>query len=81
METGILIVLVAIIVVETIVMGLVVYSSVTRLKKSQGKLNIDYSDPDDGPYLFLELKVPIADVVSKKQVLFDVNVTQYISQK
>ena len=52
-----------------------------KTKEPQGILNVDYSDPEDGPYLFLELKVPIADVVSTKQVLFDVNVTHCISQK
>lgn len=50
-------------------------------KKSQGVLNVDCSDPADGPYLFLELTVPIPEVVSQKQVVFDVKMTQYASQQ
>ena len=60
---------------------LYVHKILNKHKTSQGVLNVDYSDPVDGPYLFLELKVPITDVVSKKQVIFDVNVTSYLSQK
>ena len=80
MEAGIiLIILVTIICV--IAASIVIYNAVNRRKKPQGVLNVDYSDPIDGPYLFLELKVPIADVVSKKQVVFDVSMTNYVSQK
>lgn len=48
--------------------------------KSVGALKIDTSDPD-GPYMFLELHVPLNDVMDKKRVTLDVNVTNYISQK
>jgi hypothetical protein len=78
METGI------VLIVLTLIMGLMVfagYKNINKPKTSQGVLNVDYSDPLDGPYLFLELKVPITDVVSMKQVMFDVNITNYISQK
>lgn len=50
-------------------------------KRSHGILNVDCSDPADGPYLYLELTVPIAEVADQKQVLFSVNVIPNISQK
>lgn len=80
METGMVLLVLALI-IGLLVLGLVGYISVDKPKASQGVLNVDYSDPTDGPYMFLELKVPIADVVSKKQVIFDVNITNYLSQK
>lgn len=36
----------------------------------QGVLNIDCSDPEGNPYLFLQLEVPIEDVLSLKQATF-----------
>ena len=54
----------------------------TRLK-AIGTLRIDQSDPDDGPYLFLELYSPDATtaIMNSKQVIFDVNVKDYISHE
>lgn len=75
---------IAITVVMTIlgvICGLLIAQCGERTKKSQGVLNVDYSDPEDGPYLFLELDTPIADIVSREQVVLDVAVRQYISQK
>ncbi len=40
----------------------------------QGVLNIDCGESDVGPYLFLQLEVPIEDVVSLKQATFNVHV-------
>ena len=75
---------IAITVVMTIlgvIAGLLIGKCNTRTKETQGVLNVDYSDPEDGPYLFLELNTPIADVVSREQVVLDVAVTQYVSHK
>ena len=49
-------------------------------KKTMGILQIDYSDPVDGPYMFLaNCKHP--DTMSKdKYVTFKVEVTKYVSQ-
>ena len=52
-----------------------------KLKETQGILNVDCSDPADGPYLYLELTVPIAEVADHKKVMFDVHVIPDISQK
>lgn len=54
----------------------------TRLK-AIGTLRVDQSDPDDGPYLFLELNSPDATdvIMHSQQVVFDVNVENYISHE
>lgn len=41
---------------------------------TQGILNIDCSEPDYTPGLYLQLYVPVEDVVDQQQVTFDVNV-------
>ena len=52
-----------------------------KTEASYGVLNVDCSDPADGPYLYLDLTVPIAEVADCKQVTFNVNVIPNISQK
>ena len=58
-------------------------SKITRRHASgvQGVLNVDSSDPTNEPGLWLQLNVPIEDVVSQRQAIFNVNVIQPISQK
>lgn len=80
METGFVLLMVAMTFIGVIV-GVLIERHQDRTKCSQGILNVDYSDPDDGPYLFLKLTSPVADIVSSKRVTFDVEVTQYVSQK
>lgn len=46
-----------------------------------GIIHADYSDPEDGPYLFLELKVSVSEIVSKKRVVLDVDVTKFNSHE
>ena len=46
-----------------------------------GTLRVDTSDPDDNPYMFLELSKNVTDVTSKKSVLLKVSTENYISQK
>lgn len=57
------------------------YRMHTNSKETYGTLNVDCSDSADGPYLYLELAVPIADIIDQKQVTFRVNVIPNISQK
>lgn len=64
-----------------VVIGVFIGRKHHNSKVTQGILNVDCSDPADGPYLYLELTVPIANVVDCKQVMFDVNVIPDISQK
>lgn len=51
------------------------------LKSLVGTLRVDTSDPDDNPYMFLELSKDVTDVTSKKSVLLKVSTENYISQK
>ena len=46
-----------------------------------GALRIDKSDPDDGPYLFLELKTHPSIIEQQKYITLEVNTESYISQK
>lgn len=55
-------------------LGIVVGKVVNRSSNVEGILNVDCSDPADGPYLYLELTVPIAEIVDKKHVTFDVHI-------
>lgn len=45
----------------------------------RGVMRIDRSDPDDSPYLFLELKSKINDLKNGDIVSFEVNTESYIS--
>lgn len=53
--------------------------SIVFKPKPIGILRVDQSDPD-GPYLFLELDHGL-DFSRKKEVLFEVKIQDYISQK
>lgn len=64
--------------------GIVVGGIVSRLipKKIVGTLRVDRSDPDSGPYLFLELTHGGMETIKKKKyVLFEVNLKSYIPHK
>lgn len=55
-------------------------SSIIRRKRPVGFLRIDKSDPD-GPYLFLELKKCINEIVTQKTVLLEVKCEDFIPHK
>lgn len=42
-------------------------------KKTLGTIRVNNSDPDEPPYLFLELRTSVADVMSHKTATFDVS--------
>ena len=46
------------------------------LHKSVGDLRIYDSDPDDGPYLFLELNKDVETVSKKKYITLKVDISQ-----
>lgn len=51
-------------------------------EKPVGSLRVDQSDPDSGPYLFLELSHEGVDVIYKKKyVVLKVNIQDYISHE
>ena len=48
---------------------------------TQGTLNVDCSDPEFEPGLFLGLGIPVKDVVTRKYITLDVNVMLRDSHK
>lgn len=46
-----------------------------------GHLRVDQSDPDDGPYLFLELFEKVPNLCAKKYVTLKVKVENFISHE
>lgn len=55
-------------------------SSIIRRKRPVGFLCIDKSDPD-GPYLFLELKKSVNEIVTQRTVLLEVKREDFIPHK
>ena len=55
-------------------------SSIIRRKHPVGFLRIDKSDPD-GPYLFLELKKSVNEIIAQRTVLLEVKREDFISHK
>lgn len=63
-----------------VLIGVVATVIITQIK-SVGSLRIDTSDPDDNPYLFLELSTEVRDIYRKKYVLLKVNTNNLIPRK
>lgn len=66
-------------VVVGIMIGFVV-SSIIRRKHPVGFLCIDKSDPD-GPYLFLELKKSVNEIIAQRTILLEVKREDFIPHK
>lgn len=49
--------------------------------KAVGALRVDLTDPNDGPYLFLELEKPVGVIESKKYVMLKIRIREDLSQK
>lgn len=60
-----------------ILVGCVVTLFIFRMR-SVGSLRIDTSDPDDGPYLFLEMSKDVNKVRKKKYITLKVNLKNFI---
>lgn len=60
-----------------VLIGTIIYAIAVKTA-SVGTLRIDQSDPDDSPYLFLELK-DVNTIFSKKYVTMKVELKNYIS--
>lgn len=69
----------------SILIGILVGIFMSRFifkEKSVGSLRVDQSDPDSGPYLFLELNRDGAEAIYKKHyVRLRVDLKNYISHK
>lgn len=53
------------------------------LSRSVGTIKVDHSDPEDGPYLFLEIndQISMIRLLHSKRVTLNVEMKDYISQK
>ena len=86
MEAGFIVVLVLITIAGVVIGFFIGKRKTERLylqdtQFTQGTLNVDCSDPEFEPELFLGLGVPIKDVVSRKYIMLDVNVILRNSHK
>lgn len=63
-----------------IIIGYVISRSVLHLK-TIGKLRLANSDPDEEPYLFLELSKDISMICKKKYVVLRINSNDFIPRK
>ena len=63
-----------------LLMGFAVTGLVTR-KKPIGTLRIDESDPNEEPYIFLELNRDVSSVRTKKRVMLAVLDKNYLPAK
>lgn len=61
-----------------VLVGTILYA-ISIKTASVGTLRIDQSDPDDSPYLFLELKKNVGNIASHKYVIMEVKRENYIS--
>lgn len=68
-----------------LVIGIIVGMTLSRLifgEKAVGSLRVDTSDPDSGPYLFLELNRNSTDEIYRKRYIrLKVEIKNYISRK
>lgn len=60
---------------------LAIYILISLFKLKIGTLKVDRSDPNEPPYLFLELSESVNRIVDKKIVVLKVDTKNYISQK
>lgn len=61
-----------------VLIGIILYAIAIKTA-SVGTLRIDQSDPEDSPYLFLELKKNVNNIASNKYVIMEVKHENYIS--
>ncbi len=67
--------------VAGILAGVLIAAFLFRRKPVVGALRVDTSDPQDGPYLFLELTENMDKVMKSRQITLDVKLENYIPQK
>lgn len=46
-----------------------------------GTIRVDYSDPFDGPYMFLEISKNVESITSKRHVLLKVSIENFVPRK
>jgi hypothetical protein len=68
----------------TLALGVAIGVVITRMidsKRHIGVLRVNNSDPDDGPYLFLELFKEVPNLAKMKFVILKVDLRQYDPRK
>jgi len=48
---------------------------------TQGSINVEHSDPEGMPNIFLGLAIPVEEVVTRKYITLDINLLTNDSQK
>ena len=81
METGFVVLIVGVLFIVGIVLGAIISRRLIQSKRAQGILFIDRRDPEYAPSMFLEVTVPIEEILSQKQVNFTVSELKENSQK
>ncbi len=69
-----------IIAVVAVVIGFIVGRVLPR-ERPVGDLRVDHSDPDGGPYLFLELDADVPTIMRKSHVMLWVKVKDFLPHK
>lgn len=69
------------VIISSIVSSLITIWLRKDYKKVVGTLRIDSSDPEDEPYIFLELNKGVGDVSRRSVVTLKVSTKSYLSQK
>ena len=73
MEAGIIAIIFCVL-TAGIIVGMFIGRSITNEAESQGIIYVYCDGQGDNPSLLLEYAVPIDDIISRKRVIFDVNV-------
>lgn len=66
------------------VIGMILGSAITVItlrKRSFGSLRIDTSDPNENPYIFLELSEDVNTIFQKKYITLKINTQNFVSQE
>lgn len=72
METGFVVLLLLVV----LAIGVCTWRARKKSDRVQGVIYVYYNGQENDPSLLLEYSVPITDIVSRRQVTFDVNVIQ-----
>lgn len=70
------------IIVAVISFGLgILVGTIIHRDRPIGDLRVDHSDPDGGPYLFLELDTDVPTIMRKSHVMLRVKVKDFLPHK
>lgn len=76
MEAGFIVLISVVILLLGIIIGFLIAGATKKTEGTQGIIYAYYNDSDSKPSLLLEYNVPIDDITSRKQVVFDVTVVR-----